>query len=60
MENSVSVKEYTYMILYGNVKQFKCKKLWFLFGEGGFYNGFGDRPSKWPIAKKIFKTCTRN
>jgi len=29
--------------------------MWFLFGEGGFYNGFGDRPSKWPIAKKISK-----
>ncbi len=25
--------------------------MWFLLGEEGFHNVFGDRPTKWPIAK---------
>jgi len=31
--------------------------MWFLLGEGGFHNVFGDRPTKWPAAtKKTIKT----
>jgi hypothetical protein len=30
--------------------------MWFLLGEGGFHNVFGDRPTKWLIAKKTIKT----
>jgi hypothetical protein len=39
------------MILYDYVKQ--CKKCYFYLGvRSGFPNGFGDRPTKWFIAKK--------
>jgi hypothetical protein len=37
------------MILSGCVKQ-QCKFFW--GDKGGFHNVFGDRPIKWPIAKK--------
>jgi hypothetical protein len=46
------------MVLHGNVKQ--GKKCDFDLG-GGLSWCFGDRPTKWPIAKKnSIKTCTHN
>ncbi len=54
----VNVKKYIYMVLHGNVKQ--GKKCDFDLG-GGLSWCFGDRPTKWPIAKKnSIKTCTHN
>jgi len=38
------------MVLHGCVKQ--CGKCVFYLGRGGFHNLSGDRPSKWPSAKK--------
>jgi hypothetical protein len=44
------------MILQGCVKQFKCKTIKknviSIWGGGGFHIVFGDRVTKWPIAKE--------
>ncbi len=37
----------------------KCKNK-FLVGEGGFHNVFGDRPTKWPIAKNKNKNPSKH
>ncbi len=37
------------MVLHGHLKQ--CKNVIFTWGGCGFYNVFGDQPTKWPIKK---------
>ncbi len=46
-----SMYKYTYIVLHGHVKHFR-KKVIFTWGMGIFTWGFGDRPTKMPIAKK--------
>jgi pentatricopeptide repeat protein len=53
---SVSVYIYMNMILHGYVKQCKYKKIWkiwFLLEDGKIHNVFDDKPTKWPIVRKI-------
>jgi hypothetical protein len=53
MQNNVSVKQIHICFLHGHVKQ--CNFFLLLLKEWGFHNVFGDRPTKWPIAKKPSK-----